>query len=251
MTDDTRNDTPQTAPMLGKLIVIEGIDGAGTTTQATQLVLALLARNVHAVRTHEPSIGPAGGLIRSLLRMGAQVDPEAMALLFAADRLDHLAREVEPALARGAVVVCDRYDLSTLTYQTATHPKGKAILPWLRAINSRARRPDLTIVVDVPAELAEQRRSARGQAAELFERRELQERLAGLYAESEVLSPGDRVVHIDGSRSQKDVAEVVLRYSLACIEGRLRTLQRPRPPTLEGAPQCPPEFFTVVGDDDV
>lgn len=203
--------------MFGKFIVLEGIDGAGTTTQATQLVLTLLQRNVHAVRTREPSIGPVGRQIRSLLRGGEQVDPETMALLFAADRLDHLAREVAPALARGAVVVCDRYDLSTLTYQSATHPEGSAIVPWLRGINARARRPDLTIVLDVPAEVAEARRAERGGPEEIFERRDLQRRLVQLYASAEELVPGDRVAHIDGSRSQEEVAAAVLEATLGCL----------------------------------
>ncbi len=224
--------------MSGKFIVLEGIDGAGTTTQATQLVLALLARNVHAVRTHEPSIGPVGRQIRSLLRGGEQVDPETMALLFAADRLDHLTREVEPALARGAVVVCDRYDLSTLTYQSATHPEGEAILPWLQAINSRARRPDLTIVLDVPAGVAADRRASRGGAEELFETRELQRRLATMYDRASQLAPGDRVVHVNGSRSVEAVAGDVLRVVTTHIYGRDRVATAP--------PRLQP-----VGEDDV
>lgn len=202
--------------MFGKFIVLEGIDGAGTTTQATQLVTALAHRGSPVVLTREPSVGPIGREIRSLLR-GGGLDPETMALLFAADRLDHLAREVAPALARGAVVVCDRYDLSTLTYQSATHPEGSAIVPWLRGINARARRPDLTIVLDVPAEVAEARRAERGGPEEIFERRDLQRRLAQLYAGAEELVPGDRVAHIDGSRSQEEVAAAVLEATLGCL----------------------------------
>jgi dTMP kinase len=220
----------------GKLIVLEGIDGAGTTTQQRFLDTALSYRGLDVEVTREPTFGPIGNLLRDVMgrRMRA-FGAEAMALLFAADRLDHLAREVEPALARGAVVICDRYDLSTLTYQAATHPDGEAIVPWLRAINSRARRPDLTIVVDVAPEVAAERRAARGGPAELFEQTELQARLARLYARAELLSPGDRIVHVNGDRSEQEVAADVLRVALFfCIEGRAEE---------SAAPQCPPEFF--------
>lgn len=205
----------------GAFIVLEGIDGAGTTTQVDRLAIALRERGVLTVTTREPSGGPVGTFLRRIMRgeVLADLPAAAMALLFAADRLDHLAGEVEPNLARGAVVLCDRYDLSTLTYQSATHPEGEHVAPWLRAINSRARRPDLTIVLDVPADIAEKRRAARGGAEELFERRELQAQLAGLYAQAERLLPGDRIVHVDGNRSPEEVAATVLEVTLAHLDG--------------------------------
>src|SRR4051812_35922446 len=100
----------------GRLIALEGVDGAGTTTQAQRLAVLLGAR---AHVTREPSGGPLGQLLRQLLSGAhADLDPAAVALLFAADRLDHLSREVEPALARGQHVITDRYLLSSLAYQT-------------------------------------------------------------------------------------------------------------------------------------
>src|SRR4051794_5711725 len=100
----------------GKLIVLEGIDGAGTTTQAQRLGKHFGAR-VHVTR--EPSDGAAGILIRQILRGEYHpYDHTALALLFAADRLDHLKREIEPQLQKGVHVISDRYVISSLVYQS-------------------------------------------------------------------------------------------------------------------------------------
>src|SRR5262249_48635759 len=105
------------------LVVLEGLDGAGTTTQARRLGAALEAAGPPAGLTREPSDGPVGRLLREMLTGGhalpggAAISQATFSLLFAADRLDHLQREVEPALARGAVVVSDRWYHSSLAYQ--------------------------------------------------------------------------------------------------------------------------------------
>jgi dTMP kinase len=106
-------------------------------------------------------------------------------------------------------VICDRYDLSSLAYQSATAPDGAAALPWLRMLNQRARRPDVTLVFDVDASIAEARRARRGGPPELFERRELQRRLAALYAKAEALIPGDHIVHLDAGGTLAEVEQNV------------------------------------------
>ncbi|MEB2313559.1 MAG: dTMP kinase [Sorangiineae bacterium] len=190
----------------GRFIVVEGIDGAGSSTQARRL-----AAELGAHLTAEPSAGPVGAFIRELLAGRApRLDPGAMALLFAADRLDHVARELEPALAAGRDVVSDRYDLSSLAYQSATAPDPAAAVPWIRELNRPARRPDLTIVVHVSAELAGRRRAARGGAAELYEADELQRRLVEIYRDAERLVPGDRLAHVDGTPGADEVFARVL-----------------------------------------
>ena len=196
----------------GRFIVLEGIDGSGTTTQAQRLVAALQQQGRPALFTCEPSSGPIGQQLRQLL--GASGDEasrawDTLALLFAADRLDHVAREIRPALAAGRIVVCDRYDLSSYAYQSATALPGTDPLPWIRALNQRAPRPDLTLVFDVDPDIAEQRRIARGLPAELFERRDLQRRLARLYAGAEQLVPGDRLVRIAADAALPEVTERV------------------------------------------
>lgn len=190
----------------GRFIVLEGIDGCGSTTQARLLTETLARSGREVVLTAEPTSGPIGAFIRQALQRKLLNDSgkvhefswETMALLFAADRLHHLHSTVEPAIRRGALVVSDRYDLSSLAYQSATAPDGEDALGWVRTANGRARRPDLTIVVDVSPEVAEERRERRGGPAELFETRDLQRKLAAIYGRAESLVPGDRLRHVSG-----------------------------------------------------
>jgi dTMP kinase len=209
------------------LIVLEGIDGSGTTTQSRRLVEALRQKGRDARHTFEPTPGPVGALIRALLEKRV-LDPsgarpramraETLALLFAADRLDHLDSLVLPALAEGAIVVSDRYDLSSFVYQSATSEAGTDNLPWLKALNRAARRPDLTIVLDVPFEEAKARRESRGGAEELFDADSLQRRLAAAYARAEELVPGERLVHVSGVGEPAAVTERLLSAVLAVLE---------------------------------
>jgi dTMP kinase len=203
----------------GRFVVLEGIDGSGTSTQAELLVQRLEHDGIGALLTREPSDGPIGRLIRRAL--GSRFEPGAdgppreldwstLALLFAADRLDHVASVVEPALERGVTVVSDRYVLSSLVYQSLTAPDPAQGIGFVEAVNARALRPTLTIVLDVPAEVAERRRAARGGEAELFERSELQRRLAEGYARAEGYLPGERVAHVPATGSVDEVAERVL-----------------------------------------
>jgi len=205
-------------PYRGAFIVLEGIDGCGSTTQSKALVEALRARGRDARHTCEPTAGPIGALIRSVLEKRL-LEPSGaprsfrwatLALLFAADRLDHLDAEVLPALAGGAVVVSDRYDLSSLAYQSVTAGAERDVLPWIRELNREALRPDLTLVIDVPFEEARARRIARGGPEELFDADRLQQRLAEAYARAEELVPGDRIEHVSGSGDVGEVRQRVL-----------------------------------------
>ncbi|MEI9940698.1 MAG: dTMP kinase [Pseudomonadota bacterium] len=191
----------------GLFVVLEGIDGCGSTTHAKLLAKALKSRGSEVVLTCEPSTGPIGSLIRQVLQRRLFVpdatgprnfDWSTMALLFAADRMDHLDSTVAPALRAGSVVISDRYDLSSLAYQSVTAHTGSDPIPWIRQLNTQALRPDVTIVIDVPAEVAEERRRARGGVEEMFEARELQARLATVYARAEELVPQDRLLHVPG-----------------------------------------------------
>lgn len=200
-------------------IVLEGIDGSGTTTQAAVLAEKLLSEGYDVVVTREPTSGPVGKFLRLALAgkltgegdVPVSLDWSAMALLFSADRLDHLLREIDPALARGAVVISDRYDLSSLIYQSATCPEGEAVLPWLRSLNARARRPDLTLVLDVSPEVAEERRRSRAGDPEIFEKAELQRRLAQLYKRAAEFVPEDTLKLLSGDGNLAEVAELVER----------------------------------------
>ena len=217
----------------GVFVVFEGIDGSGTTTQAARYAAHLRAgrRLVHV--THEPSGGPIGAQIRLVLRnrltLPATHQAEVMALLFAADRLDHVESEIAPHLRDGYVVISDRYDLSSLAYQSITAGSASDVSPggpsgpssqqrrdtagtidWIRTLNRFARRPDVTVVLDVSPDVAAARRRARGGAAELFDDADLQARLALAYGGAEHLVPGDRVLHIDGDRAPDAVAAAIV-----------------------------------------
>ena len=197
----------------GRFVVLEGIDGAGTTTQVARLAERLRKAGGMQVRsTREPSDGPIGSLVCQVLT-GRIVAPEGrapgwatMALLFAADRMDHVESEIEPFLASGGVMISDRYDASSLAYQSVSSGSGgEKAVEWIRSLNRHALRPDLTVVVDLAPELAADRRLSRGEAAQLYEQNEVQRALAVFYRELAAHMPDDRIVVVDGRGSVEDV----------------------------------------------
>jgi dTMP kinase len=203
----------------GLFIVLEGVDGAGTTTHTGLLARALRNKGLPIHTTREPSDGPVGMLIRQILT-GRVVVPgisgnrpsswSTMALLFAADRLDHLEASVHPNLMDGVTVLSDRYDFSSVAYQSVTGGAEPETVQWVREINRHARRPDLTIVLDVDPAEAARRRSERSAGREIYDDLELQEQLGEFYRDIEKYFPGDNVVHVDASRSIEVVAADVL-----------------------------------------
>ncbi|MFL5353264.1 dTMP kinase [Archangium sp.] len=201
----------------GRLIVLEGLDGAGTTTQVERLASALRAEGHPVLTTREPSDGPVGVLIRQALtgRMvlpgpsGTQpLAPETLALLYAADRTDHLRAKVLPALEAGQVVLSDRSVLSSLAYQGASLP-----MEWVEEINAHAVPADLTLFVGVSIEVAARRRAARGGPEELFDAEEKQRRISKQY-EAAIRLRGKRehVVRIDGDQSVEAVTADCLAH---------------------------------------
>jgi len=200
----------------GRLIVLEGIDGAGTTTQAQRLAEALKkeGRDVHLTR--EPSDGPIGRVLREILAgKHKPTDASTLALLFAADRADHLNREVEPALKRGAVVISDRWYHSSLAYQGSEEDRE-----WILTLNARARRPDLTIVLEVPPEMAAERRVADRRNEEIFDALETQRRVAQTYRQVvDRLQDREWIVVLDGMLGIDEVAAEVHRLAQETCAG--------------------------------
>ncbi len=197
----------------GKFIVIEGIDGAGSSTQAGLLVDWLNARGRRGVLTAEPTRGPVGALLRQVLtgRVVAQkpdsgakpMHNDVIALLFAADRLDHLDCEILPSIASGADVVSDRYYHSSLLYQSLSGD-----MEWISVLNSRARPPDVTYVLDLPADQAAERRKLRA-SVELYETDEVQQRLVKGYQGLSALLTKEPIELVDGCAEISEVHRVI------------------------------------------
>jgi dTMP kinase len=206
----------------GRLIVLEGIDGSGTTTQTERLVEHLRRRGRTAVSTREPSAGPVGRLLREVLlghhRISRDVslDGRTMALLFAADRFDHLQREVEPILAAGNDVVSDRYLMSSLAYQAE-----EADREWVALLARGVRPPDLTILLDIPVEVAAQRRLLAGRPEERYDADSYLSRVADNYRR--LARANASAVILDGSAAREDVAAVVV----AAVEARFASSATP------------------------
>jgi len=194
----------------GLLIAFEGLDGAGTTTQAERTRDRLAeTRGERAYLTREPTDGPVGAQIRLGLAGRVDFDPKTMALLFAADRLDHLAQDVVPKLDDGVTVLVDRYVLSSIAYQMAEPGVDGE---WVAAINREARDPDLTVFLDVPPEECLSRMEASRWRAELYETEERLERVYQNYtaAIEDLREHGQDVRVVDGTRPIPDVTEAVV-----------------------------------------
>ena len=140
-------------------VVLEGGDGSGKSTQAEILVARLRDRGREVVATREPGATEAGAAIRALVLGGGDLDPRAEALLVAADRAEHVAEVIRPALRRGAVVVSDRYVPSSLAYQGVARGLGVEEVARLSQWATGGLEPDLVVVLDVAPGEAVRRRA--------------------------------------------------------------------------------------------
>jgi dTMP kinase len=144
----------------GRFVVLEGGDGSGKSTQAARLARWLREQGVAVVETFEPGAGATGALLRDLLLHGPEaVTPVAEALLMAADRAQHVATEIAPALGRGDWVVCDRYVPSSLVYQGVVRGVGVDVVEQLSAVATGGLAPDVVLVLDVSDAVADARRA--------------------------------------------------------------------------------------------
>ena len=201
-------------------IVIEGLDGAGTTTQTDRVAEALRKLGQPAVTSCEPSSGPIGSLIRQMLSMRITVPNEegghravnrqTLALLFAADRLDHLEAQVEPTLASGKAAISDRYYHSSLVYQG--EGEGEDVdYEWVRTLNERARRPDLTVFLEAPVELCLQRMAHRG-SRDIYESRSSLEHLHRRYQQvmNLLAAEGENILRLDAALPKEEITEAIV-----------------------------------------
>ena len=157
--------------MSGRFITFEGGEGSGKSTQVGRLVESLIARGLDVVRTREPGGSPGAEDIRALALNGAaeRWSPMTETLLMYAARSDHLERTIRPALARGAIVICDRFSDSSRAYQGAGGGVDGGFIEAMDAAVVGETQPDLTLIFDLPVELGLERALARGGADLRFE----------------------------------------------------------------------------------
>ncbi|MBX9861354.1 MAG: dTMP kinase [Hyphomicrobium sp.] len=206
----------------GKFITFEGGEGAGKTTQVARLAERLRAGGVETVVTREPGGTPLGESIRDVV-LGASPEPVTELLLFAAARAEHVAKVIRPALAHGTWVLCDRFVDSTRVYQGVMAGVSADLIGAIEMRTVAPTFPDLTVVLDVPAEEGLKRTEARGaltrfdaeHAAYHVELREAFRRVA--------LAEPERCVMVDGSRAADEIAADIWRT----VETRLLAEARP------------------------
>lgn len=195
----------------GVFIVIEGLDGSGKTTQAT-LLANRLSKNHIVHCTAEPSQGKIGAFIRrDCLYEKTRLPTEAEALLFAADRIEHMHNELLPALSEGKLVVCDRYVYSSLAYQGS----AGLSLDWIKTVNARALEPDFAIYIDVPPERVLERLQRKRSVMETLE---TQRKVRDIYLK--YVEKGELLL-INGDKPKEQVADELSQK----IEGLLGKLK--------------------------
>jgi dTMP kinase len=189
----------------GFFICVEGLDGCGKTTQARLLVKRLKKMGYDAVYTVEPSRGRIGMLIKRYFLHGERrVSAVIEALLFAADRFEHVEKEVIPALNEGKIVVSDRYVYSSLAYQGA----DGLDLKWIEMINDHVIRPSLAIFVDAEPEAVVQRLKPK---KSVMENLETQHKVREVYTN---FVKKRELVKINGNKSKREVADDILKLTL-------------------------------------
>jgi dTMP kinase len=192
----------------GIFICIEGLDGSGKTTQA-KLLAKKLRKSYNAVYTAEPSRGKIGTYIRERCLYGKKRLSSAVeALLFAADRIEHVENVVLPALNAGKLVISDRYLYSSLAYQGA----AGLSLEWIEKINEHALKPDLAIFIDVDPKTAMRRLKLK---KSVMENMKTQQKVRDVYLK--FVAKGE-LVRLDGDRTKGEVAEALSKMVLKFLE---------------------------------
>lgn len=197
----------------GKFIVFEGIDGAGTTTQIKDVADFLRNKGYKVHTTAEPSRGPIGAMIRNMLE-GRIVssynqipDPKTIALLFAADRCDHLENEVYPYLKKGYIVLSDRYVLSSFVYQGKFTKDSE----WIEVINKYAPNPDITFFFSISGDVAFKRLKENRSFLDQYEKKENLVELAVAYEKAfEYFNKKMNIIKIDAALKPENVLKAII-----------------------------------------
>ena len=205
MTAIMESETPH---LRGCLVVFEGIDGTGKSTQIELLARYLRARDIEVETDFEPTRGPWGMKVRQAAQSGERLSVEDEVECLLQDRREHVKNFIEPALAAGKWVLLDRYYLSMMAYQGAS---GEDV-ERLREMNEEfATIPDAAFWLDIPVETALERMNARGNGHDAFEKEDFLSAVAKVYSEMEM--PWLHRIEADGTidEVQQRVREVILQ----------------------------------------
>lgn len=207
----------------GVFITFEGGEGAGKSTQIRLLAEVLRGRGIEVMTTREPGGSPGAEAVRHVLLSGAaeEFGIRMEAILFAAARSDHVEQRIWPAVEAGTVVLCDRFMDSTRVYQGMTGNLEPQLVDALERVAVNGMIPDMTIVIDLPAELGLKRARARSSVEEAPDRFEketvaIHEKRREAFRELAELHPG-RCRLVDGEQAPEAVAQEILTH----IEGLL------------------------------
>ncbi len=197
--------------MTGKFITLEGIDGAGKSTQAERLAEVLRASGNTVVSVRDPGTTSLAERVRGILldRTVTGVDPMAELMLYLACRAQLVGEVVRPALAAGSIVISDRYADSSVAYQGYGRELGADVVRQSNALATGNLQPDLTLVIDIPVEITKDRMNGKIADRLESEKRSFHERIRNGFLEIAKDEP-ERVVVIDGTRTPDEVhAEIV------------------------------------------
>jgi dTMP kinase len=200
-----------TTTLLANFIVFEGIDGSGTTTQLKLLSERLESTGVPHFATSEPTRGPVGRLIHGVLAGYETLDARSLALLFAADRNEHLyhgEQSIDSQLKKNKLVICDRYLFSSLAYQSVD-----CEFDFISSINNRFPLPEYVFFIDTPLEISARRREDRDER-QIFETHEYQKKVMELYEKSFAAFSHTpmRLVRLNGSKEKHEILEEVWKF---------------------------------------
>ncbi len=202
--------------MVGTFIVVDGPDGAGKTTLVRRLASRLRAAGPEVLEVRQPGGTPVAEAARAAaLDADMHASPLAELFLILAARADQVEKVLRPALERGQVVLSDRYDLSTEAYQIAGRGLPRDRVMEANELATDGLRPDLTIVLDLPAEVGLKRQTRDGKAPDRIEREGLEwhERVAEVFLQAS----GNGVVHVDATES----VDAVERAAWSAVERHL------------------------------
>ncbi len=194
----------------GTLIVFEGIDGAGKTTQAKILERKLQQRGFEVAYFQEPSQGKWGRLIKEKAKHPDSLTPQQELELFHKDRRENVEKNLKPALRQRKIIILDRYYFSTIAYQGA-----KGIDPdWIQTVNEEfAVRPDLVFIIDVEAGKGLKRIEDRKKKDKLFEREEYLVKVREIFRSLQ----GRNIIHINGEKSEDEISRQIGKIVFAYL----------------------------------